>query len=134
MTLFALSDFGVSIGGDRLVSGVSLEIEAGEIVALAGASGSGKSLTAMTPFGLSAGIGSGSAQLDGEELVGLPETALAKLRAQHTGFVFQQPLTRTDTAPVGRPASQRSRHAGRRQTAGKSGNDCHARPGWPPRP
>ncbi len=93
MTIFSLSDFGVHIGARQLVSGVSLEIEAGEIVALAGASGSGKSLTAMTAFGLSAGAGKGSARLDGEELIGLPETALARLRAQHVGFVFQQPLT-----------------------------------------
>ncbi len=93
MSVLQLSGFGVDIGEQRLVSDVSLEIGEGEIVALAGASGSGKSLTAITPFGLSAGNGTGSARLGGEELVHLPEAEMAKLRAQKIGFVFQQPLT-----------------------------------------
>ena len=93
MSIFRLTDFGVSIRGKQLVSNISLNIAAGEIVALAGESGSGKSLTAMTPFGLSAGVGGGSATLDGEELVGRPEHELVKLRAAKVGFVFQQPLT-----------------------------------------
>ncbi|MEE9434945.1 MAG: ABC transporter ATP-binding protein [Sphingorhabdus sp.] len=93
MSIFRLKDFCVSIRGKRLVSDISLDIAAGEIVALAGESGSGKSLTAMTPFGLSAGAGSGSAMLGDDELVGLSEAELARLRASQVGFVFQQPLT-----------------------------------------
>lgn len=91
--ILQLSGFAAAIGGTQLLSDIYLEIAAGEIVALAGASGSGKSMTAMTPFGLSPAKASGSAKLDGEELVGLPEARLSKLRSEKIGFVFQQPLT-----------------------------------------
>jgi ABC-type glutathione transport system ATPase component len=90
---YVVTNLRVDIGGACVVEDVSLTISPGEIVALAGASGAGKSMTAMTPFGLSAGVASGSATLDGIELVGLPEHQLSKIRAAKIGFVFQQPLT-----------------------------------------
>jgi ABC-type glutathione transport system ATPase component len=91
--LYSVEDLRIDIGDTRIVDGVSFTIDAGEIVALAGASGAGKSMTAMTPFGLSAGVASGSVMLDGQELVGLSEASLRPVRATKTGFVFQQPLT-----------------------------------------
>jgi ABC-type glutathione transport system ATPase component len=91
--LYSAQDLCIDIGDTRIVDSISFAIDAGEIVALAGASGAGKSMTAMTPFGLSAGVASGSAALDGQELVGLSEANLRPVRATKTGFVFQQPLT-----------------------------------------
>jgi ABC-type glutathione transport system ATPase component len=91
--LYSVSDLAIHIGDTPIVEGMNFTIQAGEIVALAGASGAGKSMTAMTPFGLSAGIASGSVMLDGTELVGLAEIRLRPIRAVKTGFVFQQPLT-----------------------------------------
>jgi ABC-type glutathione transport system ATPase component len=83
----------VDVSEARIVQDVSFALAPGEIVALAGASGAGKSMTAMTPFGLSAGTASGSALLDGTQLVGLSEAELRPIRAAKLGFVFQQPLT-----------------------------------------
>jgi ABC-type glutathione transport system ATPase component len=90
---YIVQNLRVDIGDACIVDGISFTLAPGEIVALAGASGAGKSMTAMTPFGLSAGRASGSAILDGVELVGLSESELSQIRARQLGFVFQQPLT-----------------------------------------
>jgi ABC-type glutathione transport system ATPase component len=90
---YVVRNLRVCVGDDVIVEDISFTISPGEIVALAGASGAGKSMSAMTPFGLSAGVASGSAMLDGIELVGLPERELSRMRAEKVGFVFQQPLT-----------------------------------------
>jgi ABC-type glutathione transport system ATPase component len=91
--LYSVSDLAIKIGDAQIVDGISFDIAPGEIVALAGASGAGKSMSAMTPFGLTEGIASGSAKLGGSELIGLKERELRTLRAATLGFVFQQPLT-----------------------------------------
>jgi ABC-type glutathione transport system ATPase component len=90
---YIVQKLSVRIGDAAIVEDVSFPLAPGEIVALAGASGAGKSMTAMTPFGLSAGIADGSAVLDGVELVDMSERELSRVRAQKLGFVFQQPLT-----------------------------------------
>ena len=114
-SLYTLQDLRIDIGDARIVDGISFTINAGEIVALAGASGAGKSMTAMTPFGLSAGLASGSVLLEGQELVGISEADLRSIRAAKLGFVFQQPLTaltphRTVAAHLIEAACQASLH------------------------
>jgi peptide/nickel transport system ATP-binding protein len=93
MSIYVVDDLCVTIDGRRVVEGVGLAIGAGECVALAGASGSGKTQSCLAPFGLAAGRASGSAMLLGEQLIGVPEPRLRRLRGRHAGFVFQQPLT-----------------------------------------
>jgi peptide/nickel transport system ATP-binding protein len=93
MSVYVVERLGVAIGGTQVVHEVSFEIAAGECLALVGASGSGKTQSCLAPFGLAAGIASGSARLDGAELVGRSERDLRALRARSAGFVFQQPLT-----------------------------------------
>ena len=90
---YQVHNLSIHIGDRCIVDDISFALAPGEIVALAGASGAGKSMSAMTPFGLSAGVARGSAVLDGVELVGLPERDLSRVRAEKIGFVFQQPLT-----------------------------------------
>jgi ABC-type glutathione transport system ATPase component len=90
---YCVQNLSVHVGDRLIVEDMDFTLNPGEIVALAGASGAGKSMSAMTPFGLSAGKASGSAVLDGIELVGLAERELSKVRAEKVGFVFQQPLT-----------------------------------------
>ncbi|WP_314853879.1 ABC transporter ATP-binding protein [Microbacterium paulum] len=85
----------VEIDGRRVVDGVSFDVPDGARVGLIGESGSGKSLTALAILGLlpDGAIASGSVRWDDRELIGLPDRALAALRGDEIGIVFQEPRT-----------------------------------------
>jgi putative ABC transport system ATP-binding protein len=70
------------------VRGISLDIQAGEFIAIMGASGSGKS-TLMNTLGCLDRPSSGSYLLDGVDVALLDREARADLRNQKLGFVFQ---------------------------------------------
>src|SRR5438270_1490324 len=72
----------------RVLDGVSLEVAAGEVVAVLGRSGSGKSTLLHLLGGLDV-PDSGRIVLAENELTGRPPRTLAKLRLEHVGFVFQ---------------------------------------------
>src|SRR5947209_4837181 len=78
-------------GGDvevRALDGVSFTIERGEMVAIMGASGSGKS-TLMNILGCLDYPSAGEYYLDGIEVSKLDRNALADIRNEKIGFVFQ---------------------------------------------
>ncbi len=79
----------------RAVDGVSFDIARGETFALLGESGSGKSLTAlsiMRLLPLTAHV-SGAVQLDGEDLLALPERSMRRVRGGRIAMIFQEPMT-----------------------------------------
>ncbi len=71
-----------------IVHGVSLDIAAGESVAIVGASGAGKSTLLALLAGLDVPT-TGRVLLAGTDLTALDEDGRARLRAQRVGFVFQ---------------------------------------------
>ena len=77
------------------VRGTSYHIDAGEVLAIVGESGSGKTTAAMAVVGLLPEYAhvSGSAQLRGEELLGLSDRAMSAIRGQAIGTVFQDPMS-----------------------------------------
>lgn len=78
--------------GDQTVAvlkNVSLSIEAGEMVAIMGASGSGKS-TLMNILGCLDKPSAGVYRVAGQDVATLDSDALARLRREHFGFIFQR--------------------------------------------
>src|SRR5262245_2081462 len=72
----------------RALAGVSLEISAGEFVAITGPSGCGKS-TLLNVIGLLEPADGGNYWLDGEVMQSLPADSAARLRNRKLGFIFQ---------------------------------------------
>ena len=72
----------------KAVRGVSLEIESGDFVAMAGPSGSGKTTVLNLLGGLTRPT-EGSIEIGGLEITAMPDKALARLRLERIGFVFQ---------------------------------------------
>ena len=88
-------EFGVEGGKVSAVAGVSFDACAGELLAIVGESGCGKSVTAMALSGLlprNARV-SGSVRLDGAELVGASDATLRSVRGKDIAYIFQEPMT-----------------------------------------
>jgi putative ABC transport system ATP-binding protein len=88
----ALHDVDLSLGRGaarvHILKGISLNVDRGEAVGLIGPSGSGKSTLLMTMAGLER-PDSGKVIVDGTDLSGLDEDALARFRGRRIGIVFQ---------------------------------------------
>lgn len=95
MTLLAINGLGLTINKTQILHDVTLAVAPGEIVAITGESGSGKSMTALATIGLlpKGTVTRGSIILDAEEIIGAPESALCQIRGNDVGMVFQEPMT-----------------------------------------
>jgi peptide/nickel transport system ATP-binding protein len=97
--LLEVADLNVTFDtGDVRVSavrGASYRIDPGEVIAIVGESGSGKTTAAMAVVGLLPEHTdvSGSVRLHGEELLGLSDQAMSRIRGKSIGTVFQDPMS-----------------------------------------
>ncbi len=83
-------------GEVKAVNGVSYEVERGKVLGIVGESGSGKSVSAYSVLQILANPGKivgGSIELEGEELVGIKEKGMAKIRGNKISIIFQDPMT-----------------------------------------
>lgn len=82
-------------GPVTLVSDLSIEVDAGEIVALCGESGSGKTVGMLTAVGLGpAGcrVTDGTTSIEGTDLGTMARAERARFLSRHVGVVFQEPM------------------------------------------
>ncbi|HWS63062.1 MAG TPA: ABC transporter ATP-binding protein [Steroidobacteraceae bacterium] len=93
--LLAVEGLSVSIGGAQIIRQLSFRVDAGEIVGLAGASGSGKSMTALAIMRLLPPRArlSGAVHLNGAAITTKSEAELQGVRGRDIGMVFQEPMT-----------------------------------------
>jgi len=88
-TAIELRGVSKEFAGATALRTVDLRVDAGELVSIVGASGSGKS-TLLHIAGTLERPTTGSVWLAGQDVAGLSDAAVARLRAAHLGFVFQQ--------------------------------------------
>lgn len=117
--LLEMDRVSVRAGEKILVSDLSMTLDRGERVGLIGESGSGKSLTALAATGLlpSGLTASGSVLLGGQQVVGVPDQVLDRVRGTGAAIVFQEPLSALDPLmtvgmQIAEPLARRARRNG----------------------
>ncbi|NYD68079.1 ABC transporter ATP-binding protein [Agromyces atrinae] len=93
--LLDIRDLRLALGGRNLVDGVDITVAPGEVVGLAGESGSGKTLSALTALGFvpSGATATGEVLFDGRNVLDLSSRDLRALRGDRVAVVFQDPMT-----------------------------------------
>ncbi len=97
--VLAVEGLGVAIGPTRVVDGVTFDLAAGEIHALVGESGCGKSMTAFAIMGLLPPVArcvGGRVLLEGTDLLTLSEAEMRRVRGGRVSIIFQEPTSSLD--------------------------------------
>jgi len=84
-------------GAVRAIEGLSLTVQAGEVLGIVGESGCGKSVTALSVMRLipaqSGRIVEGSVRFEGQDLAALSDAQMRSIRGNQIAMVFQEPMT-----------------------------------------
>ena len=93
--ILEIKDLTIAFGGRTVVEGLSYSLQRGKTLGIVGESGSGKSVSSLALMGLlpkNASV-SGSALLDGTDLLTLDEEQMRAVRGQRISMIFQEPMT-----------------------------------------
>jgi peptide/nickel transport system ATP-binding protein/oligopeptide transport system ATP-binding protein len=101
MALLEVNNLQVSfvtrMGTNRAVDDISFSVESGQITAIIGESGSGKSVACYSMLGLvprpPGRIDGGSAHFEGQDLLQMSERELREIRGRDIAMIFQDPMT-----------------------------------------
>src|SRR5262245_3130069 len=84
-------------GAKTVVDRLSFDLKRGETLCIAGESGSGKSMTALSLMQLLpkpiSRVAAGKALFKGRDIFALSDDALRKVRGAEIGMIFQEPMT-----------------------------------------
>jgi peptide/nickel transport system ATP-binding protein len=97
--LLRVDNLSIEIGGNPVVDGVSFDMGKGEVLALVGESGCGKSLTALALLRLlppAARLAGGHIRFEGGDLSRLSERAMRRIRGERLSIIFQEPTASLD--------------------------------------
>ncbi|GAA3644686.1 ABC transporter ATP-binding protein [Streptomyces fenghuangensis] len=108
----------------KAVSGVSFDVDQGQVVGLVGESGCGKSVTSLALMGLlpSRGVRTGGrAEFDGTDLLTLSPKRMRDLRGSQMAMIFQDPLSSLNpVVPIGVQVTEiLARHRGMKGEAAR---------------
>jgi peptide/nickel transport system ATP-binding protein len=94
--------FATDRGWQTVIEDVSFGVPRGRTVGIVGESGSGKSVTSLAVMGLiptpPGRVTGGRIVLEGNELVGMKQSALSRLRGNRIAMIFQEPMTSLNPA------------------------------------
>ena len=95
MSLLQVDTLQVTFGAFTAVDGVSLHVDAGEVLGIVGESGSGESVTALALMGLidePGRVGARQLSFDGRDLLAMPQKQRRQMLGKDIAMIFQDPM------------------------------------------